>query len=138
MYRLASLFVLAIAPHAWGQTATGNIRGAVTDTSEGVIANVKIALTNINTGFTRELATNERGDFDAPSMPIGEYQIAAEYPGFQKKIVSGIGLQVDQTAVVRIVLEAGAVNQTVEVTASTPLRGGFQSNQYAHGSFSLV
>ena len=94
------------------QVATGNIRGTVVDSSEGVIPNVKVTMTNVNTGFTRTVTTNEHGDFNAPSMPLGDYQIAAEIAGFQKRIISGIQLQVDQTAVIRIVLEPGAVTQT--------------------------
>ncbi len=103
------------------QVATGNIRGTVADSSEGVIPNVRVTLTNINTGFTRTVTTNDRGDFNAPSMPLGDYQIAAEIAGFQKKIISGINLQVDQTAIIRVVLEPGAVTQTVEVTGAAPL-----------------
>ena len=41
--------------------------------------------------------------------------------GFQTKVLSGLILQVDQTAIVPIVLEPGAVNQTVEVTAAAPV-----------------
>ncbi len=33
------------------------------------------------------------------------------------KIISGLNLQVDQTAVIRIVLEPGAITQQVEVTS---------------------
>src|SRR5262245_59688256 len=116
-----TITILVLNGVAFAQSATGNIRGTVMDASEAVMPNVKITLSNIDTGFSRETASNERGDFDAPSMPLGNYQIAAEFTGFQKKIVTGISLQVDQTAVVRIVLEAGAVTQSVEVTTATPL-----------------
>src|SRR5215467_3164272 len=68
------------------QVATGNIRGTVLDASEAVIPNAVVVLTNISTGFTRSVTCNERGDFDAPSMPLGDYQIAASAGGFQKKI----------------------------------------------------
>ena len=120
MLRLALLSLL-VAPWAMAQTSTGTIRGTVADSTESVMANVKITLTNTSTGFVREVISNERGDFDAPFMPLGDYQIAAESAGFQKKIVTGISLQVDQTAVIRIVMEPGAVTQAVEVTAATPL-----------------
>ena len=94
---------------AAAQVATGNIRGTVLDSSEAVIPNAAVTLTNVSTGFTRVVTCNERGDFDAPLMPIGDYQIAAGASGFQKKISSGVNLQVDQTAVMRIVLQPGAV-----------------------------
>jgi len=54
-------------------------------------------------------------------MPLGDYQIAAEVSGFSKKILTGINLQVDQTATVKIVLEPGAATQSVVVTSAAPL-----------------
>jgi hypothetical protein len=106
---------------AVAQVTTGNIRGTVVDTSEGGIGSVIVTLTNVQIGSQRVVTTNGVGDFNAPSMPLGDYQISAEIVGFQKKIVSGLNLQVDQTAVIRIVLEPGAVTQQVEVTSAAPL-----------------
>jgi len=123
MGRVARLlaFLAVFASAAFGQVATGNIRGTVVDSSEGVIANVTITLINVNTGARRVVTTNANGDFNAPFMPLGGYQITAEIAGFQRKTISGIKLQVDQTAVIRILLEPGAVTQTVEVTSAAPL-----------------
>src|SRR5262249_14337382 len=103
------------------QTATGNIRGTVVDSSEALVANASVTLTNARTGLRRTVTTNERGDFDAPSMPLGEYRITAEMTGFQRKILTGISLQVDQTAIILIKLEPGADPQTIEVNAAAPL-----------------
>ena len=87
---LLTLIALALpARFLVAQVATGNIRGTVVDSSDSVIPDVKVTLTNVNTGFARTVTTNDRGDFNAPSMPLGNYQIAAEILGFQKKIVSG-------------------------------------------------
>src|SRR6202162_1710294 len=105
-----------VLPPTAAQVTTGNIRGTVVDTSEGGIASVTVTLTNVQMGTQRVVSTNGVGDFNAPSMPLGDYQISAEIAGFQKKIISGLNLQVDQTAVIRIVLEPGAVTQQVEVT----------------------
>src|SRR2546428_2638942 len=103
MLRKLDLFsALILATGLWvppqaAQVAAGSIRGTVLDSSEAVIPNAAITLTNVSTGFTRSVTCNERGDFDAPSMPLGNYQITAEAGGFQKKIISGVNLQVDQT-----------------------------------------
>ena len=50
------------------------------------------------------------GDFNAPSLPVGFYDVTAA-PGFQKKITTGIELRVDQTAVLDIELKPGAVTE---------------------------
>src|SRR5713226_5675265 len=115
------LLLLAVPAMLLSQVATGNIRGTVVDASEAVVPNVTVTLANVNTGWRRTVATNDAGDFNAPSMPLGDYQITAELAGFQKKVITGINLQVDQTATIRIVLEPGAVSQSIEVNAAAPL-----------------
>src|SRR5438045_6305260 len=104
-----------------GQVATGNLRGSVSDSSGGVLPNCSVTITHTSTGLIRKVSTNEQGDFNAPSLPVGEYKIAVGASGFQTKVLSGLVLQVDQTAIVPIVLEAGAVTQTIEVTAAAPV-----------------
>ncbi len=103
------------------QVATGNLRGTVSDSSGGVLPNCSVTITHSSTGLVRKVSTNEQGDFNAPSLPVGEYKIAVGASGFQTKVLSGLVLQVDQTAIVPIVLEAGAVTQTIEVTAAAPV-----------------
>ena len=44
------------------------------------------------------LTTNDHGDFNAASIAVGTYTLTAEMPGFQKQELTGIVLQVDQTA----------------------------------------
>ena len=103
------------------QVSTGNIRGVVVDATDAVIPRAKVTLTHSGTGLQRIVATNESGDFNAPFMPLGDYQIAAEVAGFSKKVLTGINLQVDQTATIRIVLEPGTATQSIEVTSAAPL-----------------
>src|SRR5256885_2942052 len=103
------------------QVATGSLRGTVSDSTGGVLPNCSVTITHISTGLVRKVATNEQGDFNAPSLPVGEYRIAVGLTGFQTKVLSGLTLQVDQTAIVPVVLEPGAVSQTMEVTASAPV-----------------
>jgi hypothetical protein len=86
-----------------------------------MLPNSSVTIANTKTGFLRTVTTNERGDFNAPSVPIGIYDVTVELPGFQKMILTGIELRVDQTATLPIELKPGAVSDSVEVTASAPL-----------------
>jgi hypothetical protein len=54
-------------------------------------------------------------------MPLGTYAITVTVPGYQVKTLTGITLQVDQTANLTISLTVGSVSQTVEVTGAAPL-----------------
>lgn len=103
------------------QVATGNIRGTVSDSSGGVLPQCSVTITHTDTGLIRKVLTNERGDFNAPSLPVGKYKLTVGAVGFQTKVVSGLVLQVDQTATIPVVLDPGAITQTVEVTAAAPV-----------------
>ena len=115
------LLSIVSAPFSHAQVATGNIRGTVVDSSGGVIPNCSITIVNQNTGVRRNLKTNESGDFNAPLVPVGQYSLTAEIAGFQKQELTGIVLQVDQTATYTLTLAPGTVSQTMSVEASAPL-----------------
>jgi hypothetical protein len=116
----AFLVILSVVPCS-AQVATGNVRGTVSDSTGAMLPNSSVTIANTKTGFLRTVTTNERGDFNAPSVPIGTYDVTVELPGFQKMILTGIELRVDQTATLPIELKPGAVSDSVEVTASAPL-----------------
>src|SRR5689334_14969714 len=119
---IASLLLNVLCTQlSWAQAATGNIRGTVVDSSGGVVPNCAITIANQNTGEKRNLTTNDRGDFNAASVPVGTYTLSAEMPGFQKQELTGIILQVDQTANYNLTLQPGTVSQTMRVEASAPL-----------------
>src|SRR5258708_28922813 len=118
---LMALLSTLIACICSAQVATGNLRGTVSDSTGGVLPNCSVTITHTSTGLIRKVSTNEQGDFNAPSLSVGEYRIAIALAGFQTKVLTGLTLQVDQTAIVPVVLEPGAVSQTMEVTASAPV-----------------
>ena len=103
------------------QIETGTIIGVVQDTSGRAIPNATVTLTHTATGQVRQTQTNAQGAFNAQFMPLGAYSVSALAPGFQKKVLTGIVLQVDQTANLAIALAVGSVSQSVEVTGEAPL-----------------
>src|SRR6266480_357473 len=117
--RLFTILIIAALTAAicGAQVATGNLRGTVSDSTGGVLPNCSVTITHTSTGLVRKVSTNEQGDFNAPSLPVGEYRIAIGLTGFQTKVLTELTLQVDQTAIVPVVLDPGAVSQTMEVTA---------------------
>lgn len=117
----AFLILLLSAVPGLPQAATGNIRGTVTDKTGGVVPNCSVVIINSKTAAQRTVYSNDRGDFNVPSIPVGDYEISAQIAGFQKVTLTGIQLRVDQTAAFQIVLEPGAVTSTVQVEAAPPL-----------------
>ena len=121
--KCASLLLLMLfgLGFAGAQVSTGTIVGVVQDNTGGVLSGATVTVTHLATGQIRTTHTNDQGEFNAQFMPLGTYSVAVTAPGFQTKVLSGITLQVDQTANLTIKLEIGSVSQTVEVTSAAPL-----------------
>jgi len=73
---------------------------------------------NSDKGFTRDLVANAAGEYTAAKVPLGDYVITAEAPGFQKLVRSGITVAVGQTLRVDLQLTVGQVTQEVTVTGN--------------------
>jgi outer membrane receptor protein involved in Fe transport len=117
----ALLFVLLATSMAWAQIETGTIVGTVQDSTGGAVPNASVAMKELATGVQRQTHTDAQGAFNAQFMPLGTYSITVTAQGFETKTLSGITLQVDQTANLTISLVVGSVSQSVEVTGSAPL-----------------
>jgi hypothetical protein len=118
---LTALAVLLLPPSAAAQQGRGSISGTVTDGSGGAVAEATVTITNVGTQATFTARTNDAGFYTAPSLPIGEYLVAAEKTGFKTAVASGITLQVDEGARVDLKVEVGDVTERIEVQATTPL-----------------
>ena len=104
-----------------GQTSFGTILGTVTDQSAAAIPAVAVTVNNEETGIGREVQTGQDGGYRVPSLLPGIYSVRAVQEGFQATEITGVELQVTRAVTVNVVLELGAVTETVEVVAATPL-----------------
>jgi len=111
--------VAFLAVDALAQTAS--IVGTVKDPSGAVLPGVSITIKNTGTGLTRELITNETGDYTVPLLPIGTYEIGAGLPGFKTATKSGITLKIDDRIRVDFKLEVGDITEKIVVTETAPL-----------------
>lgn len=118
IYRLVIvLFILFVMPEpAWAQVGAGTISGAVTDASGAVIPNAAVSLKNTQTGVVTELTTNTQGLYVAPGLAVGNYDVEVQAQGF-KTHVRSVVLTVGSQLVIDVGLTAGAVSETVNVTA---------------------
>src|SRR3954470_15341615 len=116
---LLGLIVCATA--SWSQTATGTIIGTVSDHTGAVVPNAKVTVVNIATAARTEVATNAEGDYAAPLLPPGNYGVSVSAAGFKGYEQKGIRLQVQQQARVDIVLQVGALTESVEVTGDAAI-----------------
>jgi hypothetical protein len=117
---LSALLSLSLTAPAFAQSqgANGAIEGTVSDSSGGVLPGVSVTVTNLDTGASRTVVTNEKGLYRAPLLTLGKYSVVAELQGFKKFEGSGIQLSVGQTAVVNATLTVGAMSETITVSGS--------------------
>jgi hypothetical protein len=103
---------------ASAQSLFGSILGTVTDNSQSVVAGAAVRIRSISTNAVRTVTTDAAGDYQAPALPVGEYEVSCEVSGFKRAVFSGLRLEVDQRARIDIHLELGAVGQQIEVAAT--------------------
>ena len=113
---LALAFPVLLA--AQSQATTGIIRGTVTDPSGTPVAAATVTLHEPQTGFRRQITTNERGIFIASLMPLGTYDVTARRVGFSETRLTGVRVGVGET--VDLTLPLGAVQLQAVVVETTP------------------
>jgi hypothetical protein len=125
MFRVltAISIVLALSATAFAQSQAINasIEGTVVDDQGAVLPGVTVTVTNLDTGDTRVVVTNENGLYRAPLLPLGTYRVNAELQGFKRFEQTGITLSAGRTAVINVTLSVGAISETITVTADAPL-----------------
>jgi hypothetical protein len=118
---LLVLTPLALAGTASAQAVTGTIIGTVADTTGAVLPGVSVTVKQTETGFTRTLTSDSNGEFTAASIPTGTYTVTGEISGFKSVSLSNVQVGVDSRVRTDLKLEVGAMTESVEIVATTPL-----------------
>lgn len=118
--RVAALGLLALLTLiANAQEVTGSLLGTVRDSTGAAVAGAKVTITDAEKrAVIRVVTTDEDGEFSAPLLQAGIYDIAVEAGGFKQRIERGVKLDLNQRRSVDVVLEVGAVSEVVTVEAS--------------------
>ncbi|MDZ4802624.1 MAG: carboxypeptidase-like regulatory domain-containing protein [Bryobacteraceae bacterium] len=103
------------------QDARGTVTGHVTDTTGANVPGADVRATNIATGVGISARTNEAGAYTIPFVNPGIYTVVVESPGFRKFNRENVQVRVAETVTLDVPLTVGDVNETINVTAETPL-----------------
>ena len=103
------------------QEFRGAISGAVTDATGGTIAGAKVTVTETHTNTKIEAVTESTGQYTAPFLLPGDYDIAVKMAGFKEYVRKGVHVGAGEHPVIDIRLEVGDATLSVEVTAEAPL-----------------
>jgi hypothetical protein len=115
------LLILNVAVVVQAQTSTvGSISGTVRDQKGSAVPNAPVAVKEERTGLSRNVSTDQNGFFSVLSLPAGVYTVSTTPQGFKKTVNEKIELHVSEDLAITLVVEVGAVNETIVVTGETP------------------
>lgn len=119
--RLFAALTLLSAAVCYGQLDRAAILGTVTDASGGVVPNARVTVKNVGTAAEWNLTTDANGNYIAPVLPIGNYQVTASAAGFKTSVRDNISLSVNDRARIDLTLTAGDVTERITVEAQAPV-----------------
>ncbi len=112
---VAVVIMLTTCSHAQ-ENAT--VTGTVFDPSGAAVPNAQLTLTNVATGQTRTVNSNDTGLYSFSNVGVGEFNLSAATPGFQRYVKSGILVNVAQTLKEDLTLTVGSATAEVSVRAN--------------------
>ncbi len=116
-----ALAYLAIPAFSQTEAINGSIRGRVTDQAGAPVTQAKVSIDNTQTGFNREVDTNDDGYYVFPNLPLGSYTVSIQKAGFDTEHHPGVILDAGTQATIDAQLRVGAVSTSIEVTGGAPV-----------------
>jgi len=113
------LFILSVVGGqvCFAQTSNqGAIVGTVTDPNQRVVPAASMTIRNTETGVSRTVVTDERGNYRVDFLQPGTYRVEAEAAGFKRSELPQVTVNVSQANRVDVQLEVGNVNEEVTVS----------------------
>jgi len=129
-----ALFLSVALIHA--QANLGRISGTITDQTGGAMVGATVTVLDTQRGISRNLTTDDAGEYVAPNLTPGTYTVSAESKGFKTGERAGILLETGKDLRIDLTLQPGDQDQKIVVTEEVPLvettnatLGGTLSNQ---------
>lgn len=113
---LLCAIALLVPSLATAQFETATVVGTVRDGTGAVMSNAEVTLTNVETGVNALTATDAAGNYEFRNVRIGRYLVSTEKAGFSIALADNITVSIGARQRVDVVLEVGAVNETVNVS----------------------
>ncbi len=127
---IAALVCLS-ASAAFGQTGTATVTGTITDSQGAVIANTPVTLKNTENGQVYTAGSSATGNYTVSQLPIGDYNLTVQAPGFKSYTHTNFHLAADQIMREDVTLQVGQATEAVTVTTEASLLQT-ESSELAH------
>ncbi len=114
-------WVVLTAGPVRAQINTGEIAGAVRDTSGAVLAGVTVTATHATSGIRVERQTDTGGRYALTALRIGRWTVSASLAGFAPATRDDVLVEVGRTSVLELDLAVSGIAEQVTVQAVAPL-----------------
>ena len=124
--RIASAWILLgliIAPSSYGMqnsATTGTLAGTIRDVSGAVVPGVMVTARSVTTNQTRRASSGDDGTYRFVALPVGNYELRIEVPGFDPYVNPTLTINLGRTILLDITLNPAGVTQIVTVTDQPP------------------
>lgn len=119
--RFLAPFLLLLPCALFSQEFRGTMSGAVSDSTGALVPGARVTITETQTGTKTETISEPSGQYTAPFLLPGDYDVVVQMPGFKDSIRKGIHLGAGEHPVLDVRLEVGEAASSVVVTADAPL-----------------
>ncbi len=103
------------------QVTTATLYGTVQDSSGAAAPAARVTITQTETGISRDIAADQRGEFTAAALPVGRYTVRIELSGFKTSVNEGLDLTAGQVLRRSFTLEVGQTTDNITITETAPL-----------------
>ena len=118
---LLGAVLLGFSAPVMGQAVNATLLGTVTDTSGAVVTGANVTIKEMKTGVNRGATTNESGNYEFSHLAPGQYEVAVNREGFKRAVRSDVDVVVNTDVRVNLVLVPGTAQETIIVSAETPI-----------------
>jgi outer membrane receptor for ferrienterochelin and colicin len=98
----------------------GAVQGSVVDQTGSAVAGATVTLRNQGTNQTRTISASPEGSFYAGELPVGQYELRAESPGFSPYVNNAIVISIGRVVQLTVRLAPATVQQQITVSEQPP------------------
>src|SRR6476659_11104847 len=108
------LLAILVPVQALAQTGAASLTGLVTDSSGAVVPGATVVATNQATNVEYTAVSNEAGNYNVTSLPVGTYVVKAELSRFKTASTKPLPVEAQQVVRLDFTLELGGLAEPVE------------------------
>ena len=120
VFSVVLLSLASLAPVLRAQSTNASLTGRITDPSQALIVDAKVAAISAGTDVRYETTSNVSGEYYLANLPPGAYRLKIEKPGFKKLIKPDVVLHVQDALAIDFAMMLGTASETISVEAGAP------------------